>query len=64
MINVIISAYIMKKILSFFIFIVLLSGCSTQSWKYTSNPKQYSSLFFGLQKSRPDKRRLEVGNYR
>ena len=24
-----------------FIFIVLLSGCSTQSWKYTSNPKQY-----------------------
>ena len=31
----------MKKILSFFIFIVLLSGCSTQSWKYTSNPKQY-----------------------
>jgi len=32
----------MKKILSLFSLMIFLSGCATQSWKYTSNPKQYS----------------------
>ncbi len=31
----------MKKILSLFVLITMLSGCATQSWKYTSEPKVY-----------------------